>query len=337
MKKIFANIICCFIPSKKMRHKIKESVKCKQMTKNIEQLSIFTDVSHKLDACIREIQYLEQLLKYSKNVSSVDPATGNMALIQKAATSILSHFAKIANKNNLKYWLDSGTLIGYLRHNKGFVPWDDDIDICMGRSDYEKMFAFLNKDFCKDGFFYQRGEITRLYYKNLHVWVDVFPMDIGDSIEPPTGDIYNKFIQTLNSIKSEIDFDYKKWQRHECPVSQTYLNRCYNRRDKELIKKVHPCGFVFYGVETNVRTRTLYKNDVIFPLKPIKFYGIDTYIPNKPNEYLFQMYGDYMNWPKSFSSYHGISLSENMSYEAYMLCQELIKGYYPKQLKGNSL
>ena len=151
------------------------------------------------------------MIKTTKNVTSIEQATGNTRLVQKAATAILAHFAKVVQKNNLKFWLDSGTLIGFMRHNGGFVPWDDDIDIGMIRTDYEKLPAILDKDFCKDGFFYQMGEITRLYYKNLHVWVDIFPMDIGDSETPPTGSAYDNFIAKLNDIKSAIDFDYQKW------------------------------------------------------------------------------------------------------------------------------
>lgn len=70
--------------------------------------------------------------------------------IQLAELGILKNFIKVCDKNKLTYWLYAGTALGAARH-KGFIPWDDDIDVIMPRPDYEKLINLCReKDIFKE-------------------------------------------------------------------------------------------------------------------------------------------------------------------------------------------
>ena len=59
--------------------------------------------------------------------------------------NIIKLFMEIYRKEGLRYFMIGGTMLGAIRH-KGFIPWDDDVDIGMPREDYDRLFELL-----KDG------------------------------------------------------------------------------------------------------------------------------------------------------------------------------------------
>lgn len=65
--------------------------------------------------------------------------------IQAILLDALRYFKEICEKNNLKFFLSNGTLIGAVKYNQ-FVPWDDDVDVLMPREDYDKLLSLTNID-----------------------------------------------------------------------------------------------------------------------------------------------------------------------------------------------
>ena len=78
--------------------------------------------------------------------------------LQGSQLGILSYIDKICKENNIKYFIHYGSMLGAVRH-KGFIPWDDDIDIGMYREDYERLkAAVINDRNERYGIFAKTGE-----------------------------------------------------------------------------------------------------------------------------------------------------------------------------------
>ncbi|MBQ6522800.1 MAG: LicD family protein, partial [Atopobiaceae bacterium] len=73
---------------------------------------------------------------------NMSPATGSMRLYQLASAQLLHEFDAICQREGIAYWMVSGTLLGAVRH-KGFIPWDDDLDVGMTRQDIDRLSSVL--------------------------------------------------------------------------------------------------------------------------------------------------------------------------------------------------
>lgn len=111
--------------------------------------------------------------------------------IKKITLDILIDVADFCERNNITYFLACGTLLGAIRH-KGFIPWDNDIDIMIPRPDYKRFLDTYNGDYrlCKpeSGMYYFAKVYdpnTVLYekgmdykkYDPLGLYIDIFPLD----------------------------------------------------------------------------------------------------------------------------------------------------------------
>lgn len=127
-----------------------------------------------------------------------------MIELRKVEVEILKEIHKICTENDLQYYLCGGTLLGAVRH-KGFIPWDDDIDIVMPRDDYNKFITLclngkLDKQYIlqntdtepeyhlpftkirkKHTFFDEEGVRKLKIHKG--IFVDIFPLDYSKKNE----------------------------------------------------------------------------------------------------------------------------------------------------------
>ena len=131
--------------------------------------------------------------------------------IQHLSLDILEDVHQFCKKNGIKYSLAYGSLIGAIRH-KGFIPWDDDVDIFMPRQDYERFCKTYHSDryklICESepDYYLNYGRVyenrqtcieTRLPFAKHYeggLWIDVFPMDGAD-------DDHDKFIAKMRRLQ----------------------------------------------------------------------------------------------------------------------------------------
>lgn len=278
-----------------------------------ETRNLITILGFKIKIAKREIAKERQenvFYQYKKDkidITKVPPAQGLLRDIQLANLALLKELAYVCEKNNFKYILDAGTLLGAIRHT-GFIPWDDDIDILMFREDYEKIVsAFKNTTRNSDIYAeYHRDKDTNSQYfikikhkKCPFLGVDIFPLDsYGKHLSPKEQLIAtNKICKILKHLKKEIDPNISNKE------TKTILTK--TMKEKILLSSANENGDFVYGVDFAHKLKNWFLDrDIVLPLRKIQFEDSKYTTVNKPKEFLKNIYGDYMKYPNKMKILH---------------------------------
>lgn len=259
-------------------------------------------------------------LFYSTNIE----VKGTMKDIQTMYIELLRFIDNICKKHDLEYCLCYGTLLGAIRH-EGFIPWDDDCDILMMRSDFNKMIKILPKEINKHKFFKENCALTRLINFNENYYSDfnnIYDKELGHDEYFTTDDNLGKsaFLQLgwlkpmikldifpYDYIKEDsIEYYNKNYLGHKYYFRKLYhekdfsFDKEFNERYKKLGLTPHETNFIAEGIDASAFDDFgVIGKDMIFPIRTIKFEGYDFKCPNKPHNLLKLWYGDgYMNIPE---------------------------------------
>ena len=233
---------------------------------------------------------------------------------------ILDVVKKICDENHLRYSLAYGTLLGAVRH-KGFIPWDDDIDIMMPREDYEILCAIWDKQapqgyilenenntedlpinhmkVRKDHttFLQDENERHKKYHKG--IFIDIFPGDrrapgrISQIIQFADFALYLLYNRGYPSKKSGLKSFPERLllcipKKYYRPVSR-YFGKCSRRWNSNNTEYIFPSTLSY--------CRKYYPSDVFKNIRLLEFNG-DNYSAFQNYDAVLTIdYGDYMKLP----------------------------------------
>lgn len=243
--------------------------------------------------------------------------------VQEVEIGILDEVVRICNKHNLRYYIMYGTLIGAKRHG-GFIPWDDDIDVTMPREDYQRFIEICDSELNEQYYFQYYPKEKHYSDNNLHIrkkntvyltsrksaydyecegiWLDIWPLDYISKDEFLGGKFRRNLIHALIRLAnvrayvnmSEIPLRNKVFHYLSLPFSLNFLIKI---RDKICTKYKQPTGYIInfsspYAFEREMMPQELYGKPTLIKFGEKEYYG-----PEKADEVLRHIYGDYMQLP----------------------------------------
>ena len=253
---------------------------------------------------------------------------------QKIMLYIMKRIHEVCVKNNIRYWLDYGTLLGAVRHD-GFIPWDDDMDISMMREDYEK-FCKIAPQELGDEFFWQTRdtepdfawEYGKVRLKNTlwlekkwvkspfehkGMFVDIHPCDPfpKTKLSMLYLTIFSTLCNVLLNYKIKKACTNKLFFKIVTIISSMIFSKkfCADwmikkvKKLQKLKNKSPMCGKLFDASPGNWCERSVFDKLVLKRFEDTEFY-----IPEKYDIRLSKLYGNYMTPPAEgqCSGHHNI-------------------------------
>lgn len=245
--------------------------------------------------------------------------------IQEVSLRILKRITSVCEEHGFRYTLAFGTLIGAIRH-KGFIPWDDDVDILMPRPDYEKLIIYLKKhpiEYLKVFNWkhvknYPLG-ITRICdmrYRVLEknfidfdhgIFVDVYPVDglansyndakkAFDRTAKERDELFMSAIKKYREIRL-VEF-FKNPRLVLSKLRRRILGICYYQRklEEKVIKYAFE-DFKYVGVPNWNWAKIVFERDWFNDRVKVPFEDGEFYITKHYDKMLREEYGDYMQLP----------------------------------------
>ena len=290
---------------------------------------------------LRRVPFRDMMLSCPGDYSVWQPMLNKelerqVACIQKADLLLLQELDRVCQELGIGYFVCGGTMLGYMRH-KGFIPWDDDVDVAMLRADYDR---FLKEagPLLKERFFLQTREtdpnIPYLFSKirlddteyiteynedrDFHkgICLDIFPFDYLPD-RPENCQEYIKEVIALSKAHHRIANRQFAIPDEE-PHPRNAKERAYVRAEKAELKRVwskdlrksqkaYIDAATRYNAEAKEKGYTIVASFIpdftwidlgdLLPYQRGMFQGVEVSVPKRPDVFLTMQYGDFMQLP----------------------------------------
>lgn len=245
-----------------------------------------------------------------EDLSHYNPEGSDLRRAQMRMLEILDVFAQICDRHNINYWLACGTLLGARRH-KGFIPWDDDLDVYVMQRDYNRLSSILQKELPgkfklqaretdKQYWFYHskiRDTKSRLHdkmrFEDQGIFIDLFPIEPIPSIRFKKiidGFLFSEvYYKGVKSFYDKIKYGIRK---SFLPIIHLLisLTRLYYRYISKSKLYAYSYGVYFYAT---------YNGANFYPVSEILFEGKKYKAPGHVDKYLVENFDkDFMVIPK---------------------------------------
>ena len=244
---------------------------------------------------------------------------------KKMQLAILEEFKNICDSNNISYYLGGGTLLGAIRH-KGYIPWDDDIDVMLPRKDYEKLLQIFNYECDNEyklisyknekDYYYPFAKIVNLEteiieknyktIKNMGVYIDVFPIDFLPNNKYKINRIIKKYklLNSLILIHSTKNLEIVTSSKSKLLIKKIILSIIERKRLwKKILKSIDNIAIRYQDTDTVACISGRYFEKEIMPSSYISDYTLVDFegekykAPIGYDAYLKKHYGEYMKLP----------------------------------------
>ncbi len=285
--------------------------------------------------------------------------SAEMKKIWAIELDLLQKFSSVCEKHGLSYFIDGGTLLGAVRHG-GFIPWDDDADVCMPREDYDRLAQIAEKEF-EDPYFYQSTLTETGFFRthaqlrnsnttgcididcskdiNRGIFIDIFPIDaVADN--KLLRYMQKKRISALKRLLAfEYDRDYNKQGlagRVFYKFTHAFFNvipykKVFSYFDQHCLaryrrKRTRLVGDISLKWRTNVHwKREWFEGYVYLPFETLMLRAPAFY-----TDVLRRQYGDFMRIPKNIVAPNGrchgaVTFSPDIPYKDYFKKPDIIK------------